>query len=149
MVIGHPVPGGVWSHYRFIDADQHNITGRVREMDPDAAIAVNTENDELAIMRRVPELERITGSAWTVAKYLPFKGEPDGRILQVMRESDNRNTRSLRQYSRDLRDGYMRMMSRQRKDSLDVHMGYAEREVHRHSRQEIGIKPTISVPRSI
>lgn len=149
MVIGDPLPGA-WCDYRFIDADQHDIVRRVRELDPDARLAVNTLNDELAIVRRVPELEQLTGSPWTVACYLPLKGEPDGRVLRIMRERDNRRVRSIREYARQSREGYARSIREQRRESMDtMHMPFAEYEVWRHSRKDMGLKPTISVPKAV
>lgn len=149
MIVGAPLPGA-WESYRFIDADQHDITRRVRELDEDARLAVNTENDELAIVRRVPELEQLTGSPWTVACYLPLKGEPDGRVLRIMRERDNRRLPNIRDYARRQKGAYANSIRAQRKESMDsIHMPFAEYEVWRHSREDMGLRPTISVPVAI
>jgi hypothetical protein len=102
MRLGGQVPGvllnGGW---RFVAEDQHNISQRVREVDDDSRLAVNVESGQFGIVRHVV-LEGDVGklgmdphNTWIVAFKAtdpdtgqPITGEPDARVLELMRRYD-------------------------------------------------------------
>lgn len=148
MLIGRRLPGDAWDHYSFVEADMFDIGRRVTEYDRDARLVVNPETLELAVARWVPEYERITGGGWVVALMLPYRGEPDARVVEAMRESDasNKNVKywRLRRRARKVAEDRARRLA-----AREFHKPYAERFVHAHHRVDEGWKPFAAIPRGI
>lgn len=100
MRLGGLVPALITS-WRFVAEDQHHISQRVRELDPDARLAMEMATEHLAIVRRVvlpvsPDvLQADPHDTWIIGLKLrdvdgvPMTGEPDSRVLDLMRLYDS------------------------------------------------------------
>lgn len=100
MRLGSSVPGLI-TPWRFVAQDLHDIARRVRELDRDARLAVETTTGQLGIVRNVV-LEAEPGSlttdphdTWIIGFRAtdddgePLTGEPDARVLELMRRYDS------------------------------------------------------------
>lgn len=158
MRVGSSVPGILNENWCFVAEDQHDICRRVRELDADARLAVNTLTRQLGIVRHVtldvdPDIiQADPHNTWIIAfrakdpeTDAPLDGEPDARVLELMRLYDTwtkRNPERAKQSAEAVvrhREQQVEKLIRER--ARDA----AERYVS-DGRRAYGIKKNIYVP---
>lgn len=156
MRLGSRVPALI-TDWRFVAEDIHNISQRVRELDSDARLAMDMENKQLGIVRRVdlpvnPDvLEANPGDTWIIGFRCrdedgqPITGEPDARVLEQMRRYDSWGKRNPVRFRRaaeaavERRERHFEQMTRERAREA------AEQYLF-HGRRYFGLKQNIYVP---
>lgn len=136
-----PVPG----KWRFVEADLHDICDRVREYDADARLVRDDETGDLGLVRRVDGPLKAFGYEWLLARRLedptsdaPLRGEPDGRVIQVMRYSDMRRLRSLDEWNRTEASGMRIQLDRERAQMRDKSRELAKDAAWHARRKDLG-----------
>lgn len=143
MLLGERAP--VTGKWRFVDADLHSITDRVKEYDADAALVRDDETGELGLVRRVDGPLKAFGIQWLLARRLedpatgkPLTGEPDGRVLQVMRYSDMRRVRSVNHWSRLEQEAHRRLLAKEKEQLRDKSRELAKDAAWHARRKDFG-----------
>lgn len=143
MLLGSraPIPG----KWRFVDADLYGITDRVREYDADARLVRDDENGGLGLARRVDGPLKAYGYEWVLARRLEdpstgndLMGEPDGRVIQVMRYSDVRRLRSLSEWNRAEWDAHMDLLDAEQSQLKEKGRELAKDAVWHARRKDFG-----------
>jgi hypothetical protein len=150
--LGGEVPGIHTDAWLFVADDTHGIARQVREYDSDARLVAHAETQELAIARWVQE-SFCPGGAWVIVckcfdpdTEQPLTGEPDSRVMTLLRRADTWRRRYPERYARAARrvlEGRERL---RRAELAERNRELAERAVHRYRKNE-GIKTKASVPR--
>lgn len=158
MLIGSELE--LFPEWRLVEGDLYDITGRVREYDPDARLVIS-EDGSLGLARLMRDSALMPGGAMILARTcvdwgavdcdpLPdLLGEPDARVLWDQRVSDAHRIRNMDVWNRRRRDMVARAKTRQRlrRDEWSAEM--AARYVNIAQRKDIGYRPTISVPKAV
>ena len=156
MKLGTDVPGIFTEGVFFVLEDQHEIAKRVAEYDPDAALVVNKlDGHKLGIARFVRDQKWAPGGAWVVAFWCndqetgaPLAGEPDARVLELMRKFDTHRRADPRRDRHRIRTVLAMREARRLMELRDRAGETAQRSVHRWQ-QARGIKHKIFVPASV
>ena len=153
MLIGSPLPG-IYSNWRFVDADLYDISRRVTEYDADCRLVRSDDTGQLGLARWIPLHALIHGGSWALVKWLhdpatgePLAGEPDQRILDSQIASDSFRLSNQRGTHRKLESDHERREARRRYQAMEENMPHAERMVWEHARNDKMLRNTISVPR--
>jgi hypothetical protein len=156
MRLGGQVPA-LLSDWRFIAQDTHDISRRVRELDPDARLAMEMDGGCLGIVRRVvlpvdPDvLQADPHDTWIIGFRAadedgnPLTGEPDARILEQMRLRDSWRLQNPERFRRAaeravaMREHQLQQLTRERAREFAETYLWA-------GRRYAGIKHNIYVP---
>lgn len=141
-----------------VDADLHDVSGRVREYDGLARLAFCPETRQLGIARFNERWPGKPGGGYCLARECQDRetgeyltGEPDARVLWDMRMSDShfqiRGT--FDSWARKYRDRQEAARRRKRAADLDAMMDDAERVAHAANTKDFGWQPMISVPKKV
>lgn len=158
MRLGAPVPGIFFGDWRFVAEDMHDISQRVRVLDPDARLAMNVENERLAIVRhvRLDVNHDLLGTnphdTWIIALMLidphtgePHTGEPHAQVLDLMRIADSWRRRNPTSFRAMAEAQAAKREERDRKRDQERARQFAE-EYLMAGRKLYGLKPNIYVP---
>lgn len=158
MLIGAELE--LFPEWRLVEGDLYNITGRVREYDPDARLIIG-EDGQLGIARYVRESALMPGGVilpartcvdWSAVGQDPLPdlvGEPDARVLWDMRVADAHRIKNQDAWNRRRRDMVARAKLRKRLARQEWSAEMAARYVNIAQRKDMGYRPTISVPKAI
>lgn len=155
MRLGEPLD--LFPEWRTVEDDLYDITGRVREYDPDARLIINEAGD-LGLARYDRSSSLIPGGClilarecvdWTRPDTPALTGTPDARVLWDQRMSDAHRIRNMDSWNRAMRDRRQRAELRRRLTRAEWSRDMAERFVNIHQRKDRGYRPTIRVPKAI
>lgn len=153
MLLGQKMPGRL-SGWRFVEGDLHDIVGRVVEYDRDARLVRDSTTGQLGLARWVCGRGFIQGGRWSLARRLhdprtdrPLTGEPDGRVIQIMRAADSWG-RDMRAWYRDLEAAEAAAERREHAQMHDEHGDPAERFVHA-MRKDVSARPRAFIPADV
>ena len=149
----------LFPEWRLVEADRYDITGRVREYDPDARLVVN-EDGELGLARFDKHSSLMPGGALIYARTcvdwaagtnpLPeLVGTPDARVLWDQRVTDAHRIRNFDTWNRAMRDKRRAAEARRKLRNRDWNREMAERFVNIAHRKDLGWRPTIRVPKAV
>lgn len=155
MRLGEPLD--LFPEWRLVEADLYDITGRVREYDPDARLVVN-EDGEIGLARWDRNSRLIPGGAlifarecvdWTRPDTPSLVGTPDARVLWDQRVSDAHRIRHLPTWNRAMRDRRQEAEYRRTRERREWSADMAARFVNLAQRKDLGRRPVIRVPKAI
>ena len=111
----------IFAEWRFVEADLHDITRRVKEYDSDAALVRSDRDGQLGLARKVPNYHYISNSEWVLARPLELYGEPDARVIDIMYMSDNRRLGpgGMKKYHNELEAAGKRIERKRRADIIN------------------------------
>ena len=151
MLLGDRLPGA-YTDWRVVEADLHDIAGRVREYDSLARLVRNDETGQLGLARWQDNHYLIRGGALAFARAMhdletdaPLTGAPDERCMRFMRAADSRRLRSMREWYRRSRDASYRRESEVEEASYEENHPHAERIVHA-MRKDTSVNPFAFFP---
>lgn len=153
MKLGTHVPGIFTEGVFFVDEDMHDIAQQVEAYDADARLVVNRlEDHKLGIARFVRDQKWAPGGAWVVAFWcndqetgLPLAGEPDGRVMELVRKFDTHRRQNPRRDRHNVRTVLAMREARRLMELRDRARETAAKTVHGWKAAR-GIKHKIFVP---
>lgn len=94
MRLGEDIPGILTDHWKFVAEDPGNYVQKVKDYDRDARLAIHVGTRQLGVARYV-KADFAPEGAWMIAFRArdpesgdPIVGDPDDRILELMRKFD-------------------------------------------------------------
>lgn len=157
MKLGTHVPGIQTEGVFFVDEDLHEIARQVTEYDADARLVANkfTEPHELGVVRFVRDEKWAPGGAWVLAFWCndqdtgtPLAGEPDQRVLALMRKFDTHRRGNIARDRHNVRT-VLAMREYRRLSALRDRVGDVAQRSRHQWQQARGIKHKIFVPASV
>lgn len=153
MLLGSLMKGPVHG-WRFVEADLHDIAGRVIQYDADARLVRNDESGQLGLARWMRSNLFANGGYWSLARTLfdldtdlPLLGEPDARVLRFQRATDSYG-RNLAEWRRRSQDAEWRQEAREQEAVYETNMDHAERFMSA-LKHDVSARPRAFVPKSI
>ena len=151
MRLGTEVPGILTDKWLFVADDAHNIAQRVRDYDSESRLVAHAETHELAIARWV-QASFCPGGAYIIAFKCfdpdteePIIGEPDARVLELLKRADTWRRRNPHRFYRATQKIIERREAHNRSLMHDRAAEIARRSVHK-SKARHGIKDKAAMP---
>ena len=154
MRLGDHLQTEIYADWRFVEDDLYGIAERVKEYDGEARLVRQDESGHLGLARLMPG-DFMPGCAgtWLVARRLsdpetgePLTGEPDQRVLTEQRSSDFFRVQDPVRWRKRMHGAWMLELQRRRERFAKANEEYADRMVHRMSRDSGGWQSHIYVP---
>ena len=143
---------GLVRGWRFVEDDLYDIASRVIEYDQDARLIREDGTGHLGLARWVQSDLYASGGYWAFVREihdlstdLVLTGEPDARVIQWMRASDNRRIRNWAEWHRAVDYSTRRQELAQEREMDDVHGDMGERFVNA-LKKDVSARPRAFIP---
>ena len=154
MLIGSELPYDAGWH--LVEGDLYDITRRVKEYDPQAALVRDSETGHLGLARFNDNSPLQPGGVYLLSATCldprtrsPLHGEPDARVLSYQRIADGHQIKNLTVWARRRRDAMAAQRAAEKASRREWSDDMAKEYVWRRSRVDLGRKPFTSVSKEI